>query len=112
MTAETRSSVILLPPRQSILLFLTLDVLPLTRQATSRKEKAPCFRESANLAVSAGVIIRGQKSIPTAWTSGISTNMPQAATGTHASANSTSKAARAPRQHQPVHRRCAVGPPG
>jgi hypothetical protein len=68
----------------------TADVLPVTRQVTLGKERASCLRESARrLPARAGVIIRGQKSIPPpAWTSGISTSMPKAAIGTHASASS------------------------
>ena len=73
----------------------------MTRQVTSPKEKPSCLRESQHrLPARAGVIIRGQKSIPLmACPSGISTNMPKAATGTPASASSTSKVA-AQVQHQ------------
>ena len=102
---QTRSLVIPLPARQSSLRFATPDVSPVTRQVTLRKEKASCGRESdPRLAARAGVIIPGQKSIPpTAWTSGISTNMPKMATGTRASASSTSGGAEPRRQLQGVH---------
>src|SRR6266568_477955 len=99
---ETRSSVILLPIPQSFLLFGMPDVSPMTRQVTLRKEKPSCSRESQHrLAVPAGVIIPGQKSILlTACPSTISINTPQAATGTPVSASSTLSAEH-PRQRRP-----------
>src|SRR6266513_1700636 len=104
---ETRSSVILLLTRQSSLLFGTPDVSPVTRQVTLRKEKPSCLRESARrLAVPAGVIIPGQKSILLmACPSTISTNMPKAATGTPALASSISGGAEHRLQHQRRRRR-------
>jgi len=63
-----------------------------TRQVTLRKEKPSCLLESQPLVATAGVIIRGQMSIPLmARASGISTNMPKATTGIRASANFDSR---------------------
>src|SRR5215468_8766682 len=105
MKMETRSWVIPLPAQQFSLLFATPDVSLMTRQVTLRKERASCGRESdSKLVARGGVIIPGQKSIPpTAWTSGISTNMPRAATGTRGSASSISGGAEPLRQLQEVH---------
>src|SRR5439155_3928198 len=111
---ETLSWVIPLPTRQSSLPFGTPDVSPVIRQVTLHKEKPSCLRESQHrLPARAGVIIRGQKSIPLmACPSGISTNMPKAATGTHASASSTSKAAaQAQHLHRPLPHLLAAGQP-